>query len=167
MTVNMKKAISVFGMVLMAACLGFNASAQRECKEEWKKKVRAEKIEFLKAELGLTQEEADTFWPLYNQVEEEKDAATREVIRSFKRLRHANEEGQSSAVLSGLLEEYIAAQKMQRETENGIAERYKAVLPVEKVVKLYMAEEKFRRQHIRNFRGAPKDQSDRKPGEKK
>ena len=35
---------------------------------------------------------------------------------------------------------------------DSLPEKYKSVLPVEKVAKLYVAEENFRRQHIRNMR---------------
>ena len=39
------------------------------------------------------------------------------------------------------------------EVENGVAAKYKAVLPVEKVAKLYVSEERFRRNHIRRLHG--------------
>ena len=42
---------------------------------------------------------------------------------------------------------------------NDAADKYKSVLPVEMVAKLYIGEEKFRRQHIRNLHN--------KPGERK
>ena len=50
-----------------------------------------------------------------------------------------------------MLDKYLEAQKNVNEIENGIAAKYKAVLPVDKVVKLYVAEEKFRRQQIRKL----------------
>ena len=50
-----------------------------------------------------------------------------------------------------LLDKYLETQKKLNDIENGIAARYKAVLPVEKVAKLYVAEEEFRRQQIRRL----------------
>ena len=119
----------------------------------------SEKIAFLTLEVGLTPEEAQVFWPVYNKVEKEKDEALANVFRAYKELSKATEEGKSGKALSDLLDKYIAAQKNLNTVENGIAEQYKSVLPVEKVVKLYLAEEKFRRNSIRKLhdgRPAPK-----------
>lgn len=149
---NMKTALCLLSTMLIAACFSFNASAHKNMDEGWKERIKAEKIGFLTMEIGLTPEEAQVFWPVYNQIEQEKDAAMREVIKSYKELRKATEEGKSSKELSDLLDKHTQAQKNLRDMENGVAERYKAVLPVEKVVKLYIGEEKFRRQHIRNMR---------------
>ena len=90
---------------------------------------------------------------VYNQVEKEKDDAMMEVIKAYKELRKATDEGKVGKEISGLLDKYVDAQKKSREIDNGVADRYKAVLPVEKVAKLYVAEEKFRRHHIRNMKG--------------
>lgn len=149
---NMKTALSLLSVMLIASCFSFKASAHKNMDEGWKERIKAEKVAFLTSEIGLTPEEAQVFWPVYNQVEAEKDAAMREVIKSYKELRKASEDGKSSKELSDLLDKHTQAQKNLRDMENGIAERYKAVLPVEKVVKLYIGEEKFRRQHIRNMR---------------
>ena len=35
--------------------------------EDWKEKIQSEKIAFLTTEIGLTPEEAQAFWPVYNQ----------------------------------------------------------------------------------------------------
>lgn len=149
---DMKK-IMMIAAAMAFLCIGISADAHRKCGEDWKEKMMSEKIAFLTTELGLTPEEAQAFWPVYNQVEKEKDNAMMEVIKAYKELRKATDEGKSSKEIPTLLEKYISAQKKSREIENGVAEKYKAVLPVEKVAKLYVAEEKFRRHHIRNMKG--------------
>ena len=111
----------------------------------------AEKIAFLTLEVGLTPEEAQAFWPVYNQVEKEKDEAMFNIIRTYKDMNKAIEEKKSAKEVSALLDKYLEAQKKMNEIENGIAAKYKAVLPVEKVAKLYVAEEKFRRNQIRKL----------------
>jgi superfamily I DNA/RNA helicase len=63
----------------------------------------------------------------------------------------ALEEKKSEKEVAALLDKYLEAQKKVNEIENAIAAKYKAVLPVEKVAKLYVAEEKFRRQQIRRL----------------
>ena len=115
----------------------------------------SEKIAFLTMEMNITPEEAQAFWPVYNQVEQEKDAALEQVIKSYKALSAAVEQ---NAKTEKLLEAYLEAQKNLRKVDNEAPEKYKAVLSAEKVAKLYVAEEKFRRQHIRKLHGGHKEE---------
>ena len=145
----MKKITKILVALAAMVCMGFSANAS--IADDWKEKLMAEKIAFLTLEVGLTPEEAQAFWPVYNQVEKEKDEAMFNVIRTYKEMNKAIEEKKSEKEISALLDKYLEAQKKVNEIENGIAAKYKAVLPVEKVAKLYVAEEKFRRQQIRKL----------------
>jgi hypothetical protein len=128
------------------------ADAHHKCKEDWKEKMMSEKIAFLTMEMDITPEEAQVFWPVYNQMEKKKDAALEQVIRSYKELNAAIEANNKNEI-DKCLTAYLQAQETLREIESDTAEQYKAVLPVEKVAKLYVGEEKFRRQHIRKLHG--------------
>lgn len=145
----MKKITTILVALAAMACMGISANAS--VAEDWKEKLMAEKIAFLTLEVGLTPEEAQVFWPVYNQVEKEKDEAMFNVIRTYKDMSKALEEKKSEKEVSALLDKYLEAQKKVNEIENGITAKYKAVLPVEKVAKLYVAEEKFRRLQIRKL----------------
>ena len=159
----MRNMIVFLSMALISACLSITASADTKFNEDWKEKFKSEKIAFLTMEVGLTPEEAQLFWPVYNQVEKEKDEAMMSVIDSYMNLRKATDEGKTGKELSNLLDRYVEAQKKLRDIENGVADKYKSVLPVEKVAKLYVAEEKFRRNHIRNMKGGPQGHGNGKP----
>ncbi len=133
-----------------------SASAHKNCGEDWKKKIMSEKIAFLTAELGITPEEAQTFWPIYNEVNKERDAAVHKVFKAYKELEEALEAGKPEKETNKLLDNYLEAQKAQREIEDKAAERFSKALPVEKLAKLYVGEEKFRRQHIRRMKAGQK-----------
>lgn len=132
-------------MVLIGAS---TAQAQQKTDDGWKERVMSEKIAFLTMELNITPEEAQVFWPVYNKVEKEIDQARHDVIRSYKNLAEAIDAGKSSKEISTLLENYLQAKVTQDKLDNASAETYKGILPVEKVAKLFVAEEKFRRQYI-------------------
>ncbi|MBQ8838499.1 MAG: hypothetical protein IJ005_04180 [Bacteroidales bacterium] len=145
---------NIFTVLLTLAVMvsaGGRAEAQKKCGEEWKEKMQNEKIAFLTAEIGLTPEEGQAFWPVYNQVNEEKDKAMHQVIMAYKALDKALDENKSKKEISGLLDAYLQAQDNQRDTDSEAADKYRKVLPTEKVAKLYVSEEKFRRQHIRKL----------------
>lgn len=118
----------------------------------------SEKVAFLTIEVDMTPEEAQAFWPVYNKVNGERDAAMHEVFSAFKALEDALGAGRPAKEISELLDKYLKAQEKQREIDRKVAQQYKAVLPVEKVAKLYVGEEKFRRQHIRKLHGKPGEQ---------
>ena len=143
-------------LIIAALIAGFTITSQANtgCNNDWKEKMMSEQIAFLTIEMNITPEEAQVFWPVYNQIENEKDAALVEVIQSYKALNAAVEQNKD---VEKCLNAYLNAQEKLRETDNKAAEQYKKVLPVEKVAKLYVAEEKFRRQHIRKLHGGHKE----------
>ncbi len=136
-------------MILASAV---SASAYKSCGEDWKEKMMCEKIAFLTNELGITPEEAQDFWPVYNEIDKERDKAMHKVFKTFKAMNDAMEEGKTNKEIESLLKKYLEALEEQRELEDKVAERYMKVLPVDKVAKLYVGEEKFRRQHIRKMK---------------
>ena len=124
------------------------AFAQQRNPEDWRKKMMNEKIAFLTTEIGITPEEGQVFWPVYNQVSQEKDAAMRNMFKAYKALSEGIENEKGSKEIERLLKAYLDAQQEQRELEKVASEKFMKALPVEKVAKLYMAEERFRRQQI-------------------
>lgn len=127
--------------------MGTGASAQNR-HEDWKEKMMSEKIAFMTMELDITPKEAQDFWPVYNKLGQQLDEARHEIMKARKDLKEALDAGKSSKEISELLDRYMEAKENQDKLDNSSAEAYKKVLPVEKVAKLYIAEEKFRRQFI-------------------
>ena len=144
----MKKIINTLTICMMVLIGAGTAQAQQKTDDGWKERVMSEKIAFLTMELNITPEEAQVFWPVYNKVEKEIDQARHDVIRSYKNLAEAIDAGKSAKEISTLLENYLQAKVTQDKLDNASAETYKGILPVEKVAKLFVAEEKFRRQYI-------------------
>lgn len=156
----MKRILTLTLMTFTCLLFSISSNAHRKCDGEWKEKMMAEKVAFLTVEMNLTTEEAQAFWPVYNQANTEFDNAMKDVINAHKSLAKALEEDKGAKEVSRLLDQYLAAKKKQQELESSHAERYRKVLPVEKVAKLYIGEERFRRHHIRKLH-------ENKPGEKK
>ena len=129
------------------------AGAENKC--EWKDKMMSERVAFLTMEMNLTPEEAQVFWPIYNQIHTEKDKAMHDVFSAYKALEDAVKAGKPEKEISKLLDAYLAAKEKQGEIEKAADEKFRKVLPIEKVARLYLGEEKFRRQHIRKLHGKP------------
>lgn len=137
---------SIFLALTIMVGLATTAVAQNNA--DWKEKIMTEKIAFFTTEINLTPEEAQEFWPVYNAYCKEEDEAHRKVMKTFKELNEAISSEKSSKEISACLNRYLKAREDKRELSNEAAERFKKVLPDEKVARLYVAEEKFRRNQI-------------------
>lgn len=136
----------------LALCTSAGLSAHHSCqKGDWKKKMQSEKIAFLTLEMDLSPEEAQAFWPVYNKMEGKMDQAMHKVFDSFKALDEALKAGKPEKEIKKLLDNYQAAQKDHKETDADRVEEYLKVLPANKVARLFIGEENFRRNHIRRL----------------
>lgn len=126
-------------------------SSQEHGMHNWGARMKSEKIGFLTSEMGLTPEEAQVFWPIYNKAEQEKMAAMTETFKAYG----AVQEGikSNSQDLQKLLNAYLEANGKINEIEKKYVGEYTKVIPAEKVAKLYVAEERFRREQINRLKG--------------
>ena len=134
----MKKIISVFLSLALVAGLAQaqnNKQDQKKGGNDWREKVRAEQVAFITSELDLTESEAQAFWPVYNDVQKQRREAFQATGQAFK---------------------YLDAKSAGEKVEAEAVARYKKVLPVSKVAKLLLAEEKFRQNQIHRLgQGGP------------
>ena len=153
------KNFGLFAAALAAfALLSINSSAQPNNHQNWQDKMMSEKIAFITSELDLSPGEAQVFWPVYNQIAKEQQASQKAVKEAYIELMKALEnENASDKEIDRLLDKYLEVKEAKKGNSKAEADMYRRVLPSKKVVKLYVAEEKFRRMHIRNLSG-PKPQ---------
>lgn len=140
---------TIAAIFVMASFACGNVFAQPKPQEDWKEKMQSVKIAFLTTEIGLTPTEAQDFWPIYNSVSEELDKAMRSTFSSYMELEKAINENKSDKEVSRCLERYLDALSSQDEIRSDSVEKYRKILPDRKVAKIFVAEENFRRQHIR------------------
>lgn len=129
--------------------------------EGWRERIRSEQIAFLTSEIGLTPTEAEKFWPIYNQIEKEKHRAVNNVWSTFHGLQKALESNAPEAEIDMKLKAYAKALEVQSALEGVQIERYGRILSKEKIARLYVAEEKFRRQQIRRLHAPDANQKKR------
>ena len=106
--------------------------------------MRAEQVAFITSELNLTEAEAQAFWPVYNDVQNKRREAFKASAEAFQAL----SEGIEGDNVNKLLDKYLESKKDAEKIESEAINRFKKVLPKEKVAKLVLAEEKFRHRQI-------------------
>ena len=133
-------------------------------------KIRAEKVAFITSEVGLTAEEAQAFWPLYNEIENQQKELMIAERKAYMALCKALGEGQGDT--AALLDAYLKAKSANQNLQLAASDKYLKIHSVEKVARFYTCDEKFRRQQIGKLggrghndgRGAPQGRKPR--GEK-
>ena len=142
----MKKVFSL--ICVLAVCATALAQPKGNEKKtdgnDWRERVRAAQVAFLTNELDLTEAEAQSFWPVYNDVQKQR----REAFEAQQKAFMALQKGIDGNDVNKLLQDYISATKKVDALAETAVERYKKVLPVKKVAKLILAEEMFRHQQI-------------------
>jgi len=157
----MKKLISVFCVTALMSVMAFAQPQNNKGAEQWREKVRAEQVAFITSELNLTEAEAQSFWPVYNDIQNKRREAFAASMKAFMELQN----GLEGKDVEKLLNEYLDCKKKAEKLEADAVARYKKVLPVEKVAKLFLAEEKFRHQQINRLgQGGRPNGPGNKPG---
>ena len=164
----MKKLISV----LLTISIAVAALAQPQGRPRQKgqmpdfEKMKAERVAFITSEVGLTSEDAQAFWPIYNKVEEKQRELNKAEKTAFMELSKALKDGDGN--VDALLDAYIKAKQANVNLHFANAKEYKKAIGAEKTAKFFTCDEKFRRQQIgklsgghggprEGFHGAPKE----------
>lgn len=126
-----------------------NAQEKKEQFKERKNEINIKKIAFLTEKLELTAEEAQVFWPVYNDFQNKKEECMKE-NRGIKN--PVNYNNLSDKELNDLADaEIIKASKML-DLRKEFNDNLKKVLPLKKVVMLYDAEKDFKKVLIKDMR---------------
>lgn len=135
---NPLKMIVASTLMLSIVC----ASAFAQPGSKAKEKVRAHKVAFLTQQLNLTPEEAQQFWPVYNEYDRKMDE-----LRIGNRKAFKPKPGQelTEAEAQEKVDGFVRFRQQEVAVLAEYHEKFKNVLPASKVAKLYQAEEAFKR----------------------
>ena len=154
---NSMKTFIKYVMASILLLVGASAFAQvqgnRQQGNDWMARMRSEKIAFLTSEIGLTPEEAQAFWPIYNKAEAESSAAFDATMKAYRALEDAVRQKKSEKEISKLLDDYTTAVNNSQTANVKYVAQYKKILSAEKVAKLFVAEERFRNNQILRLQG--------------
>jgi len=116
-----------------------------------KEEIEAQKIAFLTKEMALTSEEAQVFWPVYNAFEDKQKALKKEHRTNRKKLKDGA--NLNDAELEQLMDSEIELRTREAALIAEYHEKFKAVLPIQKLARLYHAEDKFKRHLLKQMKG--------------
>ena len=140
--------------VLLALAVSLSAMAQKkDHKGPDHERFEAEKVAYITQQLSLTAEEAQVFWPVYNQAQKEQRESFRALRLQKKALREAIDAGKSDAEIKPLLDAYL---KARAEMKDPMAEHradFVKAIGETKTARLYLSEDGFRNVALRQMAG--------------
>jgi Spy/CpxP family protein refolding chaperone len=163
MDYNMKTIKTSFLIIaLIASSSIIMAQPKRQMQEgDHKEQIESMKIGFLTRKLNLTPEEAKTFWPVYNQYQNDLDK-----IRETRRNEVKNAKKDFMEMSDKDVEKIVDNEIAFRQNEVDILKKYhsqfKQVLPIKKVAILYRSEEEFKRELLKKIQERRGEKGDRK-----
>ena len=114
-------------------------------------KMKAERVAFITSEVGLTSQDAQAFWPIYNKAEEQQMNLQKAEKKAYMDLAKALKNGEGN--VDALLDAYIKAKQANVNVHFTYAKEYKKAIGSEKTAKFFTCDEKFRRQQIGKLGG--------------
>ena len=143
--------MSRFPFIWLGLLLCWSGAALHAQSPDDRRQLEAFRVAFFTRQLDLSSEEAQRFWPVFNQFTQAKNDLNREENRLQQRMRNAYD-GDDETKLAALSDAYIAIQKRKYELRAEYHDEFKKVLPIRKVVRLYKAENEFRRELLEEIR---------------
>lgn len=103
------------------------------------------KIAYLTDKISLTQDQAQRFWPLYNEFADKR----RDVARRMRQLRTENPDGLSDQQIKDNLTQALALRQTEVNLEKEYFDKFQKVLTIRQVGKLYLAERDFTKEVLK------------------
>ncbi len=108
-----------------------------------KEKVEAIKVGYITKQLNLTPDEAKVFWPVYNQYDAEMEVIRKGRLTELMNAK-INFDEMSDADVAKTIDNEFNYQQQELNIKKKYNEELKKVLPVKKVAKFWVAEQKFK-----------------------
>lgn len=143
------KSIALVIAFFMAMIAGLDAQNATPDKDRIKQKIRTHKIAFITDRLSLTEKEAEKFWPLYREYENEKKTLKEE--RIFKDWKEEMTDQEADKMLENMMDVKIK----EVEIEKKYVSKFKNVISSKKIMKLYKAERDFKSKMVEYIKGKP------------
>lgn len=119
-----------------------------------KDQIEAMKVAFITKNVGLTPQESEKFWPLFNEYES-KQKLIRISYRDFSKVSAEEINKLSDAELGKLIENHTLIKQKELELFSEYHSKFLTVLSVKKVAKLYLSQEEFKKHLLQKIREQP------------
>ena len=143
----------LFRSTLLLLCLlaAVPAAAQKGARPGGRlSQLENAKIAYLTEKISLNQDQAQRFWPVYNEFTQKR----RDLNRRMRLLRTDEPDGLSDAQIKDNLTQALALRQQEVNLEKEYFDKFQKVISLRQVAQLFQAERDFTREVIRRVAGA-------------
>ncbi len=138
-------------ITLILIFIGFLSFAQPTQNGKTRDKIKTQKVAFITEQLELTSDEAQKFWPIYNQFEKESREIKSKYFRPLrKQLREDVKISDSES--NKLLEQIVEGENKMHLAKQTFISNLKTAISANKIIKLKAVEEEFNRKLLGKLR---------------
>jgi hypothetical protein len=141
---NKLQVLCIALLVFLLNILTGNAQNRNFGNGPGRERIDAQKVAFITEQLQLTPEEAQKFWPVYNQFNAQKEDLNREFMKTSLKFRK-NEDAMTDKDATDMGDSYIRHAQKMVDLQKEFHIKLKEVLPPKKLLKLYNVERDFQR----------------------
>ncbi len=144
-----------FIILIVVLTVTISTFAQSDKEQE----LKSQKIAFFTDKIGLTPEEAQIFWPIYNDYWAKKNkiiADRKDKMTQFSE----NSETMSNNEMIKYADQYIHYEMQLAELLDEYHNKFKEILPIDKVMKIYLADYEFKTYLLKKIRESGKDDNE-------
>lgn len=116
--------------------------------------IDAMKIAYITKELNLTPDEAQQFWPVYNQYNDKLQEMRKKRMDAYKETKE-NIDKLSDKEVEAVIDNDLVSRQKELDLRKEYEAKFKTLLPIKKVAKLYAAEEQFKRVLLDKLKDKP------------
>jgi len=143
-------------LLLVALLIGSFSAFGQTGKKQAHEYVTSQKIAFFTETIGLTPEEAEKFWPIYNTYWQKKNAIIQE-RQSKMNYYSKNYKSLSESEMRKLADDYIHQEVQKAQLLKEYHEKFKNILPIHKVMKIYKADYQFKEYLLNKIKNSGED----------
>ena len=146
----MKKNIALLCFTLIISI--FTSTATAQVRKMNMADYEKRKMEYIKKEAGLTDVEANRYFPLYNDLSKRKLELHLQHRNKVEKMKQSNK-NMSNEEYRQLLENDVDVKLKEAELDKQYSDKLEKILSPEKLYRAQQAERKFMQQEVMKFRG--------------
>lgn len=144
----------MLSLLIIGCCTTLDAQPNAERRSE---RVQALRIAIFTEVLQLTPEEAQGFWPIYNEYLDKREALVQQ-YRPAKQL-----DAMSDAEVEEQIKLHFEQQQRELDLEKEVFQKLRKVLPLRKIAKIPQAEREFRESLLKKLQEAREQRRQGRP----
>ncbi len=148
----MYKIISLLLIITLSSSLAFTQGHREDMSPEMRTKFETQKISYISQQVDVTPEQAQAFWPLYNEHQKKKDILRDEFKQMYHRLKNDFKnlsEKEMEQIGDRFADLKVDKAKLDREYHN----KFKEILSAKQILKFHMADKRYHGMLIRRLKG--------------